>query len=102
MKVKFKKFSSNACIPTKSTVRSACFDVYSGKDFESWFRFSIFEEVCLQKEEMHKLTHKIVALQFSFARTIARAFNGGHENKEFEIFIINESIMELESFLGKK
>ena len=31
MKVKFKKFSSNACLPAKSTVGSACFDIYSAK-----------------------------------------------------------------------
>ena len=31
MKVKFKKFSSNARLPTKSTVGSAFFDVYSAK-----------------------------------------------------------------------
>ena len=32
MKVKFKKFSSNAYTPTKSAEGSACFDVYSAKD----------------------------------------------------------------------
>ena len=32
MKVKFKRFSSHNLLPTKSTVRSACFDVYSAKD----------------------------------------------------------------------
>ena len=29
MKVKFKKFSSHACLPTIATPGSACFDVYS-------------------------------------------------------------------------
>ena len=32
MKVKFKKFSSLACTPTKSTPGSSCFDVYSARD----------------------------------------------------------------------
>ena len=32
MKVKFKRFSSHACLPTKSTIGSACFNVYSAKD----------------------------------------------------------------------
>ena len=32
MKVKFKRVSPNACLPTKSTGDSACFDSYSAKD----------------------------------------------------------------------
>ena len=32
MKVKFKRFSFHTHLPTKSTVVSACFDVYSAKD----------------------------------------------------------------------
>ena len=31
MKVKFKKFSSRACLPTLATPGSACFDVYSSR-----------------------------------------------------------------------
>ena len=32
MKVKFKRFSSHACVPTKSTPGSACSDVYSARN----------------------------------------------------------------------
>ena len=32
MKVKFKRFSSHARLPTESTIGSACFNVYSAKD----------------------------------------------------------------------
>ena len=32
MKVKFKRFSSHARLPTKSAIGSVCFDVYSVKD----------------------------------------------------------------------
>ena len=34
MKVKFKKFSSLAHVPTKSTPHSACYDVYSARDVQ--------------------------------------------------------------------
>ena len=32
MKGKFKRFSSLACVPTKSTPGSACYDVYTARD----------------------------------------------------------------------
>ena len=32
MKVKFKRFSSLACVLTKSTPGCACYDVYSARD----------------------------------------------------------------------
>ena len=32
MKVKFKRFSSLTCVPTKSTPGSACYDVYTARD----------------------------------------------------------------------
>ena len=31
MKVTFKKFKSNVCVPIKATLGSACFDVYSAR-----------------------------------------------------------------------
>ena len=34
MKVKFKKVSSLAHVPTKSTLDSACYDVYSARDVQ--------------------------------------------------------------------
>ena len=48
------------------------------------------------------MTHKTVAWQFSFARTIVRVFSGRQENKEFKKFIVEESIKETEKFLEKK
>ena len=56
----------------------------------------------MSKEELDEMTLKIVAWQFSFARTIARVFSGGQENKEFKKFIVEESIKETEKFLEKK
>ena len=32
MKVKSKKFSFHACVPTKATPGSACYDIYSARD----------------------------------------------------------------------
>ena len=34
MKVKIKKFSSAACVPKNATSDSACYDVYSARDFK--------------------------------------------------------------------
>ena len=55
----------------------------------------------MSKEDLEKTIHEIVIGQFLFAKTVARIYNNGPENKEMENFIIEETINELEFLLKK-
>ena len=56
----------------------------------------------MSQQELGDVIHNIVMHKFSFARKLASALNGGHDHKELEKFIIEESIKELEHLLLKK
>lgn len=55
----------------------------------------------MTQEELGKLTHDIVQQQFSFTKTLTCTLNNGCNQKELKIFIIKESIKELEYLLKK-
>ena len=55
----------------------------------------------MTQEELGKLTRDIVQQQFSFTQTLTCTLNNGCDQKELKIFIIKESIKELE-YLWKK
>ena len=50
----------------------------------------------MTEEELDKMIHDMVVSQFMFTRTLARALDGGQDQKELEKFIIAEFIKELE------
>ena len=55
----------------------------------------------MSKENLEKTIHEIVMGQFLFAKTIARIYNNGPENKEMDKFIIEKTNNELEFLLKK-
>ena len=56
----------------------------------------------MSEDELNDLTHKVLIQMFAFLRTLACALNGGQNHKEFENYILKESIKELEFLLNKK
>ena len=56
----------------------------------------------MSEEEIHEKTNRLVERMFAFANETTKKKKGGVENKQLELFIINEYIDALDTVLDKK
>ena len=56
----------------------------------------------MSEEEIHEKTNRLVARMFAFANETTKKITGGVENKQLELFVINEYIDALDKVLDKK